>query len=172
MPLIRPERAGEARRIFEVEAAAFGKRAEAELVDALRAGADPFLSLVAEEEGEIVGHVFLSPVGIEVQPEGLRAGALGPIGVWPARQGAGIGSALVRAGLERSRELGWRAVFLVGNPAYYSRFGFVPANPLGFQYGKPAFEPAFQVAVLEEGALEGASGRVHFHPAFAEAEEA
>jgi putative acetyltransferase len=72
--------------------------------------------------------------------------------------------------VERCREHRWQAVFLVGNPLYYARFGFAPAGPRGFSYGDPAFEPAFQVLDLEPHALAGCAGRVRFHPAFAEAE--
>lgn len=156
-------------RIFQVEAAAFSSPNEAALVDALREAAHPHLSLVALLEGEIVGHVFFSPVTMEARPE-VRVAALGPIGVDPAHQGRGIGSALVRAGLEQCPGQGWGAVFLVGNPVYYSRFGFVMAPPLGFTYENPALAPALQVVELVAGTLEGAAGPARFHPAFAEAE--
>ena len=96
--------------------------------------------------------------------------ALGPMAVRPDRQGEGIGGALVRAALAGAGELGWPAVFLVGDPAYYVRFGFELAAPRGFTYGHPHFDPVLQVAVLTAGALDGRSGRVCFHPAFADHE--
>jgi putative acetyltransferase len=170
MLTIRSEVPADRDRVFAVESAAFAQRNEAELVDSLRRSTDPQLSLVATLADEIVGHVFFSPVVIESQRAATPAAALGPVAVEPARQRTGVGSALVRAGLERCSDHGWHAVFLVGNPAYYSRFGFVPAAPLGFHYGDPRFDPVFQVVELKAGALAGCRGRVHFHSAFAAAE--
>ena len=165
--VVRPERPGEEAAVFAVEEAAFGGPGEARLVDALRAEASPLVSLVATEGEEIVGHVAVSPVRIEAEP---GFGGLGPIGVLPARQGAGIGGALVRAALEASRAAGFRAVFLVGNPLYYRRFGFEMAGPRGFHYSNPAHDPALQVVELVPGALDGRAGTVHFPEAFADAE--
>ncbi len=166
--VVRAERESDRGRVYEVQLAAFGCRDEAELVEALRERARPQLSLVAEEAGRVVGHVFFSPV--EIDPPGRPVGLAGlaPLGVEPARQGRGIGSALVRAGLERCPGLGWQAVFLLGDPAYYGRFGFVAAAPLGFTYGDPGVDPALQVIELRAGALAGRSGRVCYHAAFAE----
>jgi putative acetyltransferase len=168
MPTIRPETEADFARVFEVQAAAFEQRNEAEVVDALRRAKLPCVSLVAEEAGRIVGHIFFSPVEIEGARGEPPLGGLAPVGVEPECQGQGIGGALVRAGLEACKPLGWRAVFLVGAPAYYSRFGFVAAAPLGFTYGNPHFDAALQVIELEAGALEGHRGRVVFHSAFAE----
>lgn len=169
---IRPETSADHGLVYDVERAAFGRRNEADLVETLREEARPQLSLVAELDGGIAGHVFFSPATIETQPDAARFGALGPVAVDPAQQGRGIGSALVRAGLEQCPRHLWSAVFLVGNPAYYSRFGFVLAAPRGLSYGEPAFDPVFQVVTLKPGALDGCRGRVHFHPAFAAAEAA
>jgi putative acetyltransferase len=88
----------------------------------------------------------------------------------PAHQRIGVGSALVRAGLAGCPRHGWRAVFLVGDPNFYARFGFEPAAARRFVYGVALYEPAFQFVELTAGTLEGCAGRVRFHPAFAEAE--
>lgn len=165
---IRAEEERDRARVYEIQAAAFGRRGEADLVERLRAEARPQLSLVAERAGRVVGHVFFSPVELECEAGGVPAAGLAPVAVDPAEQGRGAGSALVRAGLERSPERGWHAVFLVGAPAYYGRFGFELAAPLGFRYGDPAFDAVLQVCVLRAGALRGRSGRVRFHAAFAE----
>jgi len=170
MTTIRPERPADREAVYQVEAAAFGQTNEAELARVLNDTVTPVVSLVAEQDGAIRGHVILSPVSLTGDSADLPLGGLGPIGVLPDHQGQGIGGALVEAGLAGARALGWKAVFLVGNPAYYSRFGFVLAVPLGFTYGNPHFDPALQVIELEPGALEGASGRALFHPAFAEHE--
>lgn len=167
MLTLRDEEPRDHDAVLRVEEAAFGRPDEARLVDALRAAARPHLSLVAEWDGRLVGHAFFSPVRIEGPGPAPAAGALGPIGVTPARQGHGIGAALVRAGLARAPELGWRAVFLLGDPAWYARFGFRLAAPLGLHYESEAYDGGFQVRELEPGALRGASGLVRYPSAFA-----
>ncbi len=167
---IRPEEPADRRRVREVVTAAFGRAQEAALVDTLRDAEGPHLSLVAALDGMLVGHAFFSPVAIESERTAPPVGALGPLAVDPPQQERGVGSALVRAGLARCGDLGWHAVFLVGNPAYYARFGFVRAAPRGFTYGDPHVDPALQVLDLVERALEGLAGRVRYHPAFADTE--
>ncbi len=163
---VRSEQPADGDRVFSIQEAAFDRRDEAELVAVLRASADPQLSLVAERAGRVVGHVFFSPVSIESGTEAPACAGLAPVAVHPAQQGRGVGSALIRTGLERCSELGWGAVFLVGNPAYYSRFGFVLAAPRGLHYESEAFDPVFQVIELEEGSLGGSRGWVRYHEAF------
>jgi putative acetyltransferase len=167
---IRAEVPADYGRVFEVESAAFERRNEAELVEALRSSAHPYVSLVAVSDGQIVGHIFFSPVTFESYPEAPPAGSLGPVAVDLAHQGQGIGGALVRAGLEQCPRHGWSSVFLVGDPAYYSRFGFALAAARGLTYGNPFFDAVLQVFDLNPGALDGCEGRVCFHPAFAAAE--
>ena len=133
----------------------------------LRVAAEPQLSLVAARDGEPVGHVFFSPIRIEGPSPAPAAAGLAPLAVLPEAQGRGVGAALVRAGLAACAPLGWGAVFLLGDPAYYRRFGFVPAAPRGFRYGDGSAGAAFQVIELAPGALAGCSGQVHYHPAFA-----
>lgn len=164
---IRPESAADVEQTFAVVEAAFRHRLEAELVNALRRSASPQVSLVAEADGVVVGHVFFSPIRIDSPLPAPPACQLSPVAVLPDQQRRGIGSELIRAGLTRCVALGWSAVFLVGNPAYYSRFGFRKAGPMGFSYPGP-HDPYLQVLELSPGALSGVSGRVHFHPAFAE----
>ncbi len=167
---IRPEQPADRDAVHRVERAAFGRDNEADLARALHDTVTPVVSLVAEDEGAIVGHVIVSPVTLEGDPSAPGLGGLGPVGVLPERQGQGIGGELVRAALAGARDLGWQAVFLVGDPAYYVRFGFELAAPRGFTYGHPHFDPVLQVAVLTAGALDGRGGRVRFDPAFAEHE--
>lgn len=136
---IREEEPSDHARVDEIQEAAFGRPLEAEWVRALRGSDAPRLSLVAELREELVGHIFFSPVSIEGSVDSPPAGGLAPLAVAPAMQRQGAGSALVRAGLEACVPLGWRAVFLLGNPAYYSRFGFVLAAPLGLRYQSESF---------------------------------
>jgi putative acetyltransferase len=161
---VRPERPEDARAVWTVHEAAFGRPAEARLVARLRQEARPSVSLVAERGGRVVGHVFFSPVEIGSVP----AGALAPVGVLPQEQARGAGGALVRAGIEASRALGWELLFVLGDPAYYGRFGFVLAAPRGLRYESAAFDAAFQVQELAPGALARGRGWVRYHPAFAE----
>jgi putative acetyltransferase len=161
---IRVEEPADRGHVFAVEAAAFARPLEAELVETLRASAWPRLSLVAELDGEIVGHVFFSPVSIEGAPAAPACAGLGPLAVLPARQRLGVGAALVQEGLCRCSALGWKAVFLLGNPAYYARFGFTLAAERGLHYEE--LDAAFQVIELEAGALHGCRGQVRYHEAF------
>ena len=165
---VRDERPADHARVHELQSAAFGQRGEADLVDALRRDAHPQISLVAERAGRVVGHIFFSPVHIGRGADAPEFGGLAPVGVWPELQGTGVGSALIREGLARCPALGWQAIFLLGNPAYYQRFGFVPVAPRGFYYKHRHLDPALQAIELTPGALDGLSGEIIYHSAFDE----
>jgi putative acetyltransferase len=164
---VRLETSADQPAVARVVTDAFGQPGEARLVEVLRSEADPHISLVAERNGAIVGHVFFSPVTVEGAPNAPPLGALAPLAVAPSLQGGGIGSALVRAGLAHCSEHGWRAVFLLGEPGYYARFGFGLAAPRGLRYRSEAFDAGFQALELEPGALDGVRGLVQYPPAFA-----
>jgi putative acetyltransferase len=117
--IIRDETERDLAAIRTVHRLAFGGEGEGSLVDALRRSGEAVLSLVAEWESQIVGHVLLSRLEAP-----MRALALAPVGVLPEHQRRGIGSALIRTALERAQGEAWEAVFVVGEPAYYRRFGF------------------------------------------------
>jgi putative acetyltransferase len=163
---VRSEEARDQGAVHTINCAAFGRAEEAKLVDLLRERAEPLVSLVAEEVGAVVGHILFTPVSL-VGYRKLLMG-LAPMAVGPARQRAGIGSALVRAGLERCKLLDAAAVVVLGHPAYYPRFGFVPAAAFGLacEYDVPA--EAFMALELRPGALRGAAGTLRYHAAFAE----
>jgi len=167
---IRDEKSADEAGIYEVNAAAFGRPAEAELVQRLHALGAVTLSLVAvEENGRVVGHALFSPMTV-VGESGAETAAvgLGPVAVLPERQGQGIGTALIAAGLAGCRGAGHTAVIVLGHPSYYPRFGFQPASRYGItnMFGAP--EEAFLVLELIPGALNDAAGVAHYHPAFAE----
>jgi putative acetyltransferase len=129
---IRPEPPGDGDAVRRVNEFAFEGSTEADIVDALR-GSDawlPDLSLVAEDGAEIVGHALFSLVRLDTGPELL---SLGPMAVLPDRQRAGIGSALVRRGLERARGTRYPLAVVLGHPDYYPRFGFRPARRYGIE---------------------------------------
>lgn len=163
--LIRNEETHDRALVHALNAAAFATPAEADLVDTLRARASPVVSLVAEQAGEVVGHILFSPVTLSGHA-GLKLMGLAPMAVAPSHQRRGIGSALVRAGLEHCRALDAGALVVLGHPGYYPRFGFSPSVRFGIgcEYDVP--DDAFMVAELEPGFLRGASGTIQYHAAF------
>lgn len=163
--LIRAEKENDREAVFAVNVSAFETPSEATLVDVLREQAQPVVSLVAEDNGNVVGHIMFSPVFLSGNPD-LNVMGLAPMAVAPERQRKGIGSALVRAGLEQCRQLGFVAVVVLGHPEYYPRFGFSPSSRFGIDSGYEVPEEVFMAMELEPEALSGKTGRVKYHPAF------
>lgn len=161
---IRAERPSDRAAIFDLNARAFGGDLEARLVDRLRERGAVAVSLVAVDGDAVVGHILFSPVTVQ----GRAFAALGPMCVAPERQRSGVGSALVRAGIEACRARGDAAVFVLGHAGYYPRFGFEPAAPRGLHYKSSDFDPYFFVLELREGALQDAKGLVEYDQAFDE----
>ncbi|HEY3160672.1 MAG TPA: N-acetyltransferase [Vicinamibacterales bacterium] len=143
---VRVETSLDRAAIHAVEAAAFGRDGEATLVDAVRELNEDFISLVATDDEQVVGHICFSRVTLE--PHDGRFSALAPLAVLPSRQRQGIGSMLVTAGLEECRNRNVQAVFVVGDPAYYSRFGFTPARDRGVRCEFDVPDVAFRVIEL------------------------
>ena len=171
MPLtIRNETDDDLAAIREVNEQAFARAGhlgtdEADLVDALRRNGNAVVSLVAELDGAVVGHVMFSPMIVDLPTGGQHQTiALAPLAVHPRVQKQGIGGALVNAGLDEIRELGHGAVFLLGHPSYYPRFGFAPARHRGIIYQDG--RDSFQVIELRPGALDGVTGTARFSPEF------
>ncbi len=161
---VRAEREGDAAAIHALTRDAFrsaphASGTEPRIVDELRAAGALAISLVAEDGGEIVGHVAVSPVVVD---DGRVRGwfGLGPISVAPSRQRRGVGSTLVRAALDALRGARAAGCVLLGDPAYYVRFGFVEAAPLVLPDVPPHY---FQALVLEG---ETPAGVVRYHAAF------
>ena len=163
--VIRAEEQRDWAAVHAVNVSAFETSEEANLVDALREQARPLVSLVAEDDGAIVGHIMFSPVSLAGHPS-LKIMGLAPMAVAPEHQRKGIGSALVRAGLDQCAQLGFGAVVVLGHPAYYPRFGFLSSTRFGIgcEYDVP--EEVFMVVELRDGFLRGASGKVKYHAAF------
>ena len=156
---IRDERSQERQAVYDVVSAAFGRTAEAELVDGLRRDSDCIVSLVAEENGAVVGHVSLSRMEAP-----FRALALAPVSVAPSRQRSGIGSVLIRTAIERARAEGWTAIFVLGDPGYYKRFGFDRKLAAGFS---SPYAGAHFMALSLAPALPATSGVLRHARAFA-----
>jgi putative acetyltransferase len=162
--IVREENAADVEAVRAVNLAAFPGPDEANLVDALREDGVA-VSLVAEVDGEIVGHLMLSRIAIGAAVD--RAVALAPMSVRPARQRAGVGSALVEAAITWARGRGYDAIVVLGHPSYYPRFGFVPAAPHGIRCPYDAPDDAWMVLELSTGALAPLDGVVQYAPAFA-----
>jgi len=154
--------------VREVLLRAFDGPGEADLVDRLRSAGAATVSLVAEVEGEVVGHILFSPIEIEGADSKASGVGLAPMAVLPDHQRSGIGSELVREGLARCRELGELRVVVLGHPEYYPRFGFVPANTFGIVSDYDVPDEVFMVQELGPGALDGVNGTAHYRPEFGE----
>lgn len=164
---IRDEAAEDVEAVRRVNDAAFGREGEGRLVDELRRQGAAVVSLVAEVDGQVVGHILFSPVTIEGASRAEGCLGLAPMAVLPEHQRHGIGGRLIRAGLDRCREAGAALVVVLGHPEYYPRFGFVPAPPLGVTCEYPVPDEVFMLQEMEPGALEGRRGLARYHPAFA-----
>jgi putative acetyltransferase len=162
---IRPEQVGDIASIRRVVTAAFAgaphaSGTEAAIVDGLRRADVLAVSLVADENGEVVGHVAFSPVWLDGELAGWFG--LGPVAVRPDRQGEGLGQALIRAGLERLKALEARGCVVLGEPAYYRRFGF--GSRPGLRYGDVAPQYFQSLSFSNEKPV----GRIDYHSAFRE----
>lgn len=159
--LIRDEEDKDRAEVGEIVAAEFDTGTEADFVGALRRGPQPVVSLVAEEDGAVVGHVILAPAPLSGDPSARLMG-LGSLAVVPDKQGRGIGSALLREGLDRCRALGFDAVVALGHADFYTRFGFSPAARHGIRFKHDVPEGAFLLVELRPASLEGKSGTVEY----------
>jgi len=168
---IRPETKEDCTKITEVNDLAFGQKNEGIIIERLRKS-DRFiseLSLVAELEGKIVGHILFYPVTIRSADSEFSALSLGPMAVIPELQGLGIGSRLVKEGLHIAKRLGHRSVIVVGHPEYYPRFGFKPASQWNIKAPFDAPDEAFMALELVEDELSGKSGTVEYPQEFSDA---
>jgi len=166
MIVVRTETIEDHKSVWHVNELAFGQRNEADLVDALRANARPYISLVAVVDEQVVGHIFFSPVSIESENGVFTAMGLAPMAVLPTYQNQGIGSRLVREGLKECQRLGHDDVVVLGHVNYYPRFGFTPASFKGLRSEYDVPDEVFMVTELVPGALEGRRGLVKYHPEF------
>lgn len=166
MIVVRTESLEDHKSVRRVNELAFEQPNEADLVDALRANARPYVSLVAVVDELVVGHIFFSPVSIESENSAFTAMGLAPMAVLPEYQNQGIGSQLVREGLKECERLGEDIVVVLGHPNYYPRFGFAPASLKGLRSEYDVPDEVFMVLELREGALGGRRGLVKYHPEF------
>ncbi|MFV1968837.1 MAG: GNAT family N-acetyltransferase [Pirellulaceae bacterium] len=157
----RPEAEEDRKPVWNLNQAAFGGDDEANLVDALRNGGFVEVSLIAEVDGEVVGHILFTRLAIITNTGTVEAVSLAPMAVLPIHQRQRIGSKLVEAGLEACRKQGHKIVVVLGHPEFYPRFGFSAelAQPLESPFGGGE---AWMALELASGALAGVVGRVEY----------
>ena len=163
---IRKEKDSDKEKIWKVHVEAFETEAEANLVNALRTSGIPFISLVAEEGEEIVGHILFTPVELIGDDSGLKLMGLAPMAVIPKLQRKGIGSQLVKTGMENCSTQGYDAVVVLGHSEYYPKFGFVPSVKYGIKSEYDVPDEAFMVLELKKSSLRNKKGIIKYHAAF------
>ena len=156
---VEPEAPHHFASIRQLHLAAFPSAAEADLVDQLRLDDSVIISLVAVEQDRVIGHVLFSRMTAP-----LPAFGMGPVAVIEARRRQGVAAALIGQGIERARAAGGEAVFVLGDPAYYGRFGFRAEDAVGF--ASPYAGPYFMALSLTPDGLRVREGRVDYAPAF------
>ena len=165
---VRPERDADHAAVAALTTLAFGQPAEAALIARLRAAGRATVSLVADDPVHgVVGHILFSPVRLDPEPSPPPNWVgLAPMAVVPAHQRAGVGSALVGAGLDAVRAAGATAVVVLGHPEYYPRFGFAPASRVGLRCIYDAPDEAFMARELVVGGFTGHRGLIRYAPEF------
>jgi putative acetyltransferase len=166
---IRHEKPEDTPLVYSVIERTFKRDAEAKLADKLRRACSDHLSLVADDNGTIVGHIMFTPVRIENDTV-IQGMGLAPMAVLPSRQRRGIGTLLIKTGLQILAGKGCPFVIVLGHPDYYPRFGFQPASRFNIKSqwdGVP--DAAFMILVMDEKAMHTISGIASFREEFNEA---
>jgi len=163
--IIRSESPADIEKIRHLHLEAFETDTEANLVDALRSADIELISIVAEENETIIGHILFSPVDLDGD---IKIMGLAPVAVLPDQQNQGIGSKLVNDGLTACKKTGYQAFVVLGHSDYYPRFGFESSVHFGIasQYDVP--EENFMVNELEKDVLRNVSGTAKYHDVFNE----
>lgn len=167
---IRPETPYDYPSIREVNILAFNNQEnEAKLVEHIRESEFfiPELSLVAENgDQEVIGHILISTINLITANGKVPTLGLAPMAVRPGNQNTGVGSALVRKGLEACQTLGYKHIFVLGHPNFYPKFGFTPTKNFGITPPFPVPDEVFMALELESGSLFGLHGKIEYPPAF------
>jgi len=160
--IVRQESEKDYHCITQCNDLAFKQKGEGTLVEAIRKNPKfiPELSLVAEDDSEIIGHILFFPIVIESEQNNFSSLSLAPMSVLPEYQNKGIGTELVRSGLEKARELGFESVMVLGHEKYYPRFGFKPASNWNIKSPFPVPDEAFMSIELIPDALIKVNGIV------------
>ncbi len=163
---IRREQPADIKQIDAVYAKAFDTDAETILVNSLRDSGVPLVSLVYEDGKDIIGHILFTQVDLLGDDSGVRIMGLAPMGVLPRDQYRGIGSSLVKAGLDECKSEGYDAAVVLGYTGFYPKFGFVSSAKFGIKTEFNVPEEVFMALELKPGTLNGKEGIVKFHKAF------
>ena len=165
---IREEKLADIEKIWRVNSDAFETEAEANLVNSLRSSGCAYISLVAEIDNNVVGHILFTPVELTGSDNKIRIMGLAPMAVLSQYQNKGIGTKLVHAGLEHCRSLGYDAVVVLGHPDYYPRFGFVPSVKYGIKSEYEVPDDVFMILELVPDVLKEHKGVIKYHEAFSD----
>ncbi len=166
---IRQENAEDFKEVYEINTLAFGQENEARLVDLLRNSNAfvPELSLVAEIDNVLIGHILFSKIQIvDKDNTGFESLALAPMAVRPGFQHNGVGGQLIRSGIDRARALGYKSIIVLGHEHYYPRFGFTPAGKWNIKAPFDVPADVFMALELLPNGLAGTSGTVKYPKEF------
>lgn len=165
---IRTETPADYSSVREINDLSFGGPAEGQLVAGLRQ-LPGTISLVAEEHNQLIGHIMFSLGSVldEISGEHAEVTILAPMAVLPSHQRQGVGSMLVRGGLQACREAGHQLIVVLGHPWYYPLFGFTPASRVGIRYPQPVRDEVFMALELTPGAADLAQGVLQLPEPFA-----
>ncbi|HML05183.1 MAG TPA: N-acetyltransferase [Methanobacterium sp.] len=166
--IIRHEKKSDYSTIYEINKLAFNGENESKLIQTLRKSENfnKNLSLVAVNGEKIVGHILFTPITIETKEKSFLALALAPLAVHPEFQNQGIGSLLIKQGLNACKRLKYGIIIVIGHPKYYPRFGFIPAINKGLKVLFEVREEAFLVKENISGSLNGVEGTVKYPQPF------
>lgn len=166
---IRAEKENDHKRVYEVNKLAFQQEDESKLIEKIRKGENfiPQLSLVAEVDNKIVGHILFSKIKI-IGDSVFESLALAPMAVMPDLQKQGIGSALINKGMKRAKDMGFDSIIVLGHSEYYPRFGFLRASKWNIKCPFEVPDEAFMAIELTEKVLDGKAGTVEYPDEFME----
>jgi putative acetyltransferase len=162
---IRPEQTKDIAAIKKINLAAFKTEEEAWLVDEIRKQDQDMISLVAEKNNQIVGHIMFSQGSNKSCPD-IKIIGLAPMAVLPEHQNKGIGSRLVKAGIQACKEAGYQAIIVLGHPNFYPKFGFIPSINFNLKGEYDVPPEVFMVLEIEKDILSPCSGILEYHPIF------
>ena len=163
---IRPERKEDFSVIRQINRKAFDTDAEANLIEALRKSNVPIISLVAEYNDIVIGHILFSEVSLDGHCPNIKMSGLAPMAVLPEYQRKGIGSQLVSEGIKICLDAGYSAIVVLGHPQFYPRFGFEPSVNYRIKSEFDVPDEVFMIKKLQRGALMNCSGVIRYHEAF------
>ena len=163
---IREEELADTEAIWNINAEAFDTEAEANLVNVLRESGCTFISLVAKTDNKAVGHILFTPVELTGNKNKLKLIGLAPMAVLQQHQNKGIGSKLVKTGIEYCKTKGYDAIVVLGHPNYYPKFGFVPSVTYGIKSEYEVPDEAFMILELVPDSLKNHQGTIKYHELF------